>query len=175
MRSRWMVLTVTSFLLFTGCSSLPTKEDWEKWKSDIHKVVGAAAGAVDKAQEMAEKAMEKAEAVQAAVDAKIEASFQELEAKGAPTGSSTELWDWVKSNPLEASGSLTAILTAFAALAAGYKRKDKKLATTQEALGTVARAVEDLPEDTKREVKNQVAQAGGDQPEIRATIRQAKA
>jgi hypothetical protein len=140
-------MTLMLVLLTCGCSAISKTE-----------------ALIGKVSEKADHAITIAKEAKAGAEAAADEAFAKLEAKGAPVdGSASDLGDWAIKNPLEAASVPGALLTALAALAVGYRRK-------KAALVAVVKGVEDASDDAKANVKAAVADAGGSDPTIRATI-----
>lgn len=153
---KWTLLTLT--LLFCGCAAVNKAEA----------LIGKVSAQVDAIKPKVDLALATASEAKAKAEKTADEALATLAAKGAPVdGSASELVAWAAKNPVEAAGVPGALLTAIAALAVGYKRK-------KDALGVVAKGVEDAPDDAKALVKHAIAAAGGSDKTIRATIRAAK-
>lgn len=150
-------------LLCCGCSTV----------SKAEALIGSLASKVDElgpavttAAATAKAASEGVAALRAKSEAAAEKALADLAAKGAPVdGSAGDLAKWTASNPVEAVGSGGALLTALAALAAGYRRKAR-------ALAVVVKGVEDAPPEAREATKAAIRGAGGDA--VRDVIRAAK-
>lgn len=130
---------------------------------------------VTQAVDTAKSALAAAEQAKAQAQAAADKAFADLAVKGAPLDSAASLAKWAVQNPVEAGGSGTALLTALAALAVGYKRKKEEADKKGDALAVVTQAVESLDANAKNTLKDLVKSNGGDHPDIKAAIAEAKA